>query len=116
MFPILGYRLLPCIFHLLHRNGKLYRRLSGIRQCEMFLQGVGGKFLAHTGAVQDASRAVVDESGAVDMTVLRMAKNSVNAFGYVFSKAASTVRLVMPASFLSLIACLECVNFLCTAS
>lgn len=31
------------------------------RRCEMFLQGVRGKLLAQTGAVQYAPRAVVDE-------------------------------------------------------
>jgi len=66
----------------LHRNGKRNRRLSGIRQREVFLQGVGGKFLAHTRAVQHASRAVVDERGSIDAPFLRVAQYGVDALSF----------------------------------
>ena len=45
----------------------------------MFLQGVGGKFLAHARAVQHAARTVVDERGSVDAPFLRVAQHRVDA-------------------------------------
>ncbi len=46
----------------------------------MFLQGVGGKFLAHARAVQHEARAVVNESCPVDAPFLRVAQHGVDAF------------------------------------
>lgn len=70
------------VLRFLHRNGKRNRRLSGIRQREVFLQGVGGKFLAHTRAVQHAACAVVDERGSIDASFLRVAQHGVDALSF----------------------------------
>ena len=48
----------------------------------MFLQGVGGKFLAHTRAVQHAACAVVDERGSIDASFLRVAQHGVDALSF----------------------------------
>ena len=64
------------------RNGQWNRRLSGVRHREMFLQGIGRKFLAHARAVQHASRAVVDERGPIDAPFLRVTQYGVDALGF----------------------------------
>ncbi len=76
---VVGCGLSAHILFCFHRNGQRNRRLSGIRQRKVFLQGVGGKFLAHARAVQHAARSVVYERGSVDAPFLRVAQYGVDA-------------------------------------
>ena len=105
---------------------------SGIGGCrrmaggEVFLQGVGGKLLAHARTVQYAARAVVDERGSVDAPFLCVAQYGVDALSFELgNKLVLVIRL--PARertvrFLSRlpvsipISDLERVKLFCTAS
>ena len=46
---------------------------------EMLLQCIGGKFLAHPRTVQYTTAVMVDESGSVDASRVRVAENNVHA-------------------------------------
>ena len=63
-------------------KGKRYGLFIGVGQREMFLQGIGGEFLAHTRAIEYATRAVVDEGGSVDATLVGKTQHRVDALGF----------------------------------
>ena len=59
-----------------------HRLFIGVGQREVFLQGIGREFLAHTRAIEYATRAVVDEGGSVDATLVGKAQYRVNTLGF----------------------------------
>ena len=64
-FNIKRLQEIGCYRGIRHRKGR-HRRRVRIRQSEVLLQSVGGKFPAQPGAVQHTARAVVDEGRPVD--------------------------------------------------
>ena len=64
------------------RKGERYRRFICVGQREMFLEGIGGEFLAHTRAVEHAARPVVDEGSSVDATLVGKTQHRVDTLGF----------------------------------
>ena len=48
----------------------------------MFLQGIGREFLAHTRAIEHATRAVVDEGGSIDTSFVGKTQHRIDALGF----------------------------------
>jgi len=48
----------------------------------MFLEGIGREFLAHTRAIEYATRAVVDEGGSVDAALVGKTQHRIDALGF----------------------------------
>ena len=63
-------------------KGKRYRFFICVGQCKVFLQGIGGEFLAHARAIEYATRVVVDEGDSIDATLVGKAQHRVDALAF----------------------------------
>ena len=70
---------LHCLFGM---KGKRYGLFIGVWQREVFLEGIGGEFLAHVRSVEHAARSVVDEGDSVDATLVGKTQHRVDTLAF----------------------------------